>query len=908
MIRFCENMSISDSHVNVVVLPESVVLDDSIWDKGKELFKKDICIDITNIRVIPVKNRNQEVICYAYQDDEANRELRMLRELETYKEVLHFDSILGNTKEVIVCGCNELAYRFVKYLEKQEINVSVIGKYWDYFGYENHVDLYAADKFVVYAEGNQLQVSNLYQMIIRSASPEFECIDRIYEANVKTGKIKDTIGDCKEFLKKLNGKDVVILGTDVKAQDTYDFLYANGIDIYCFAEWNLQQGRMRTLLGKEVIEVDEIIRKEKNLVFINTNDRSSALGCQELEFFDYYGYVRNEDFFLINDYTDVPCNNLIHVLKGKEVWITGDEMFCMLLANYLRDVEQEDINVKYVRVSQCVDLKSVDILCVVYPWYGARNLLANPKFCYFREKLVSMKNISYTDYFSCAKVFVAIDLYMNRNKEKYTLKQLTPKGILLGRIPAASGNFFFRGIIDGHPEILKWGYNMLNNNLFLYCVCLAHKKSQDVLKAFKKILMEEYIHQLKQNIDSWDNFENSAKRLLSLKDKFSSQELFIIFHIAYAEMMSDKQITDVCDKVIYWEPHKFPRNEFPFLAQWLEDEKINGLTIYMHRDNIVWTGSCYKFYKENPSSLEFIYAVARNDFTEEDEISYQHWSEFHMRFEDIKLHPHRELMRICDMLGISWSDTMLKTTNDGEAWDYQGVMDFDIKPVFNKYEEYLSEFDRFRISLISSPYQKLYGYTYENCLKFSRRELEDMFLKKFRFQERLQFESEKDSIEYYFQVYDLMRQNLWKARKHEVLGDIVPKFDQMDIGQSISPEELDKRIPTQKEIEKLVEYVIQTPKLILYGIGRDCEALLSRLNENRSELLFCDTIATYKETFFHGNNVISPAELCEYHDDYKILITSSEYYKDIQHQLIELLGISPDRIICNTFRLWEEEK
>lgn len=283
-----------------------------------------------------------------------------------------------------------------------------------------------------------------------------------------------------------------------------------------------------------------------------------------------------------------------------------------------------------------------------------------------------------------------------------------------------------------------------------------------------------------------------------------------------------------------------------------------------------------------------------------------------MRFEDIKLHPRQELSKICDRFGIPWSDVMLRTTDEGEPWDFDGVIDFDIKPVFNKYEEYMSEVDRFRISLLSSAYQKMYGYTYESCMKFSRKVLWELLLKKFRFQEKLQFENEKDMATYYLQTYERMRWDLWKARKHEVLDDIVPKLDKMDIGQSIPKQRLKPNVmrqprPTHEEMEKLVKLVIDQEKLVLYGIGRDCEALSDYLDGRAPELLFCDVQAAYRDTVFRGSKVIAPKELCGHYSDYKVLVTSSRYYKTIHRQLTEL-GVDSDRIVCNTFQLWGEEK
>lgn len=54
-----------------------------------------------------------------------------------------------------------------------------------------------------------------------------------------------------------------------------------------------------------------------------------------------------------------------------------------------------------------------------------------------------------------------------------------------------------------------------------------------------------------------------------------------------------RQVEDMSQLVIYWEPHNFPRTEIPFLAQWLESERIKGRIFTTRRNNLVWFGSIY---------------------------------------------------------------------------------------------------------------------------------------------------------------------------------------------------------------------------------------------------------------------------------------------------------------------------
>lgn len=648
----------------------------------------------------------------------------------------------------------------------------------------------------------------------------------------------------------------------------------------------------------------EAIRSGKDSIFIDVHGEKSALGTANVDFFDYYGYRRNEQFFLIKDYTDISYSNLVHILKGKELFLAGDEILCGILEEYLKNIENQDIFVKYIDISQWdIPENSDHILCVVHPWYGNVDVDSTPKLWAFRQRLKRVTNISYSEYFSHASAFVLIDAYMNENSEKYTHECLIPKGILLGAMPWMSGNVLIRGLLDGHPNILKVPMGAVNDNLFWYCVRLTWHRFME---------RKEYSAEVNDFFPYCEVFQEIIQKVHLSEEKMTSQEMLLLFHIEYLKSVHNLSIKDMSRTIVYWEPHLFPRKEIPALAKWLESEKVGGNTLITRRNLAVWYGANFKSYN-GTSSVPFllisIKGMAGVDFR--NEIPLRNWRTLIMRFEDLKLHPQEELLKLCDIVGIPWSDTLLHTTNNGGEWVWENsVVDFDIKPVFNPYEEYLSEFDRFRVLLVGAPYQKKYGYIYENCLKFSRAELQEMYLKKFRFQNLPKFETETDKVTYFLCAYDCLRQQLWETRKHMILDDILPEFEMMEIGRSIAEEQRRKKSEEnrrrQKEIQRLKEFVKGQNKVILYGIGRDCAALWKYLGKIDTEkILFCDRKAIQCEYIYQGKKVLSPLELCNAYLDYGILITSSQFGFTIQMEL-ENMGISKERIICNTVPLWEE--
>lgn len=570
MLRFVGKNTVEQSEsLKADIAEQHLTFDEKIWQTAKEYFNQTGCCDSTKVQLIPIWNAEGGLVCYGWQDGEANRELRMLKELSRGQSILQFGDIFPDIKEVIIWGCNELAYHFVKYLEGLCIPVSVGGKYWKYFGYQSICDNDFEQNgiMIIRAERILENKSDLFQRIIRSASPEFECIDKIYENNILAGNIKDVENDggITWLLDQLSGKDIVLLETDARAQDTYDFLYAHGIDIQCFATYETdgKTSEPGQLLGKMVEPIDKVLRNRKNAVLIDVHSKNSMWGNAYVELFDYYGYTRNENFFVFSDYADVPHSNLLHVLKGKSLFLTGDERLCKILAEYLEEAEQGDIALRYAEVIREGMLGEGDIPCFVYLWYGQG--AADRKAQILGEYLTKT---SYTDYFSRIAVFVSIDQYRTRYSDRCYGASLVPKGILINNSRSHCGNVFLKGIMDGHPDILLLQYNTFSNNIFAYCIRLSIEKSENILSAFQSMLKEEMgENEFLVNFPYWGRFKKRMEKWLSLQEEFTSQELFTIFHAVFTEVTYGEEIADISQKVIYFDPHWIHPRERLFLVK-----------------------------------------------------------------------------------------------------------------------------------------------------------------------------------------------------------------------------------------------------------------------------------------------------------------------------------------------------
>lgn len=104
-----------------------------------------------------------------------------------------------------------------------------------------------------------------------------------------------------------------------------------------------------------------------------------------------------------------------------------------------------------------------------------------------------------------------------------------------------------------------------------------------------------------------------------------------------------------------------------------------------------------------------------------------------IRFEDLKLNPEAAFASMAEFLNIPVTESMYRTTWCG--LDRAGVTTenavfdgFDPAPVYKKYDQYLSLFDKYRIELLTRNYMEAYGYhfKYYDGQSFSDRDLATM--------------------------------------------------------------------------------------------------------------------------------------------------------------------------------------
>ncbi len=749
-----------------------VILDSKIWQAARRYFAN--YQNALNEHVLlPVVNKSGELLCFAYEDYDANREIRMLSELIENTKAMQFTDIYSQYECVKIFDFNELAYFFADYLKKQNIPVQVVGDLWNGFIETTEFNGLNYKCMNIYAEGVYPKKADWMDNLLYSVSVEFECIDHIYETNVKNSIFRDAREETFDFLNWLKDqKEVIILGSERESQDVYDFLIANNIDICCFVNDNYGE-RSHKLFGKKILSSLEARNKYRNPVFLQCRDKHSAWGFGGTDYYDYIGYKRNYSFFLVRDYVNVGKNNLVNILKDKNIVLMGDADLCTYLYDYFvhgKIAVKGYLNIETLSLKQEImpemklrDIESNIVCLIVFPEFHQKDAKrkCDEKKKKFSDALKEHGADDYTDYFSYISSMIAIESGKRGNLKN---KLLIPQRVILGSIEFHCGNEFFRELLDGHPSILMLNYCNINDNLFLICIRLAMENSRNVLSVFKQIYEEKV--EWTGILHNPSAFYGKMKQLLEMGETFTSQELFVMFHIALAYMGGkDVQVKDINNIVIYWEPHSLNRTDVENFTEWLGTPDLKCDIIRVVR-NIIMRNGKIKRYIKNGERIE-AYMTALH-YPEIEELNYRYSRRFIIKFEDLKCDPKGTLLKICEQWGIQWSETFLVKACDGKKI----TKNIEMRPVYNLNEKLFTEYDRLKMMIISAPWQSKYGYPYEKIRQFSRRELQDMFQKKFKFEDMLN-QCEKGTLEQEFRIglNQTIRDNLQRVRMIETLSE-----------------------------------------------------------------------------------------------------------------------------------------
>lgn len=438
-------------------------------------------------------------------------------------------------------------------------------------------------------------------------------------------------------------KEIIIIGSGREAQDVYDFLFKNNIDICCFVNENYEE-QLHKLFGKDILCSLDARNRYTQAVFIECMSKHSAWGFGNTDIYDYMGYRRNKEFYLIKDYVEISGNGLTNILKLKKVMLIGDVYLCNILNNFfvqkgISVIECLDVAQQYERQNMSNEIDNMDsesekgiiYLIVIHEFFEREQKQRQTA---LKRRIVNYLKMNeqydYSDYFSSTNAFIDIE---QAQLNKYSQKYLIPKKIILGSIESNSGNTFIRGLLDGHPSVLMIHYCHFNNNLFWLCICLSRLKSDQILDAFWRIYNEQKEW---TGINDPIAFNVKMQQLLAQSDHVTSQELFVIFHISYMFMngynINENHINNL---VIYWEPHHVERSVVENFVSWLGSGKVRCDILNIVRNIVMRYGAVRDFFLQtNKDKNKAYYYVMNHPFMEQKEYR---WSDrIIVKFEELK--------------------------------------------------------------------------------------------------------------------------------------------------------------------------------------------------------------------------------------------------------------------------------
>ena len=780
---------LNSDNISGSIQTAQIVLDENIWSKSRKYFAEYEKLG-DEIVMLPVVDENHQLLCFAYQDEDANREIRQLRELLECENALTFHDIFPQYDLVTIWECNELAYYFAEYLRKIHMNVEVKGHFWEKLNYCQGVEYESLDyrNLNIYAEGTWEKCVNLREYLLRSVSVEFECIDIIYRNNIERGLIKNTAYSFNIFLQILKEKDwIAITDTGKDALAACGLLVKNGIKNICFL--TKQNDEKRLVGGMPLYSLHYLQENVKNVAFVECYSEYSVRGNSELDYYDYIGYHRNVDYFCIKDYITLCSKDVYYLLQEKDIVLTGDLFLCKKFCDYfVREIHCNSVAFYNILKDEKADkyhgempliekenIKKSDLFLIFAPEYSY-------SIKQVREMNESNKNNvkeqTYSDQLQQEGfynfLFMHDEIPENQINitNKYSIDELKPKVIIVGALIGDCGNVLLREMLNGHDKILKLEYGLLNEHLILFCNRLSGERSERILDIFWELVTEAVGEEcIRIEFCDVGRFNKKMTELLQLVGRPTSQELFVIFHVAYSAMYG-KDVTDVSDYIIYWEKHSVRRTIHPNDIKWLNAEGITGLVITNCRNNLVRVGGLLKFlesrnYFERTDSLLFRMVLENPDEWDEEESV---WQSMEIKFEALKCNPQKIMDEIGSVVDFSFAD-ILNDTIYSEQVNYI-QMEQLMKPVYNFYEEYLSQYDKMRIAMMTNEWQKKRSYPYIESEDVTRKDMQEMYLREFRFERKLVFNNAEE--------YFMYRKNRQKWLRYKISS---LKFDSVIKGK-----------------------------------------------------------------------------------------------------------------------------
>ncbi|RKI43205.1 hypothetical protein D7V96_04260 [bacterium D16-59] len=604
-------------------------------------------------------------------------------------------------------------------------------------------------------------------------------------------------------MERLLKEDIVVYCAAGYGEKIYLKLVSAGCNVIGFCD-NAERNKDILLLGKPIHNYSECRQKYPYAIYVIANSTfiTARKISKELE---HDGYVKNITYFIADE---LELQNLLPdksenagfclTVKERPIILFGSLFLCNFFRKWVESLIQnsevyictsEDEISEYQKYADAIWIPLAMNISYMLPARTNKGLLLVQSLQNHGVKSFSrffLSNLVYCEEHSsvCNKEDVFVNDYSALVKKVLFLKR-----------SGYSGSIFIDSILDFHPDILYLGLNMWSQSIW-HVIKKAMEKEEDYIGEIIRQI-EKYLLLSKGSTEWLDEYRIILKKYIRDGKVYSERDLFIIIHLSYYEFLHGCPPDGKKPLVIYMDIHSnMVMRDVVF--SWLDWMGFEVVLLEMIRSPYKRLGSNIKailaYYEHlTPANILGLLEAFSEERVEQSERKYDL---IRIRFEDLKMYPKIILSKLCQIVGISWDDSLLETTSDGKESAYiingSSVTGFDLKPVYHPYEEYFDAFDRFRLDLFFREKNKAYGYSYVDREKYwmSLDEFGKLFEIPFQFEKFMLFQDEAGRKNYHVRLGELCMQILYMEENKEKYAQYFQFGDYL----SLEDEELQKEV------------------------------------------------------------------------------------------------------------------
>jgi len=277
-----------------------------------------------------------------------------------------------------------------------------------------------------------------------------------------------------------------------------------------------------------------------------------------------------------------------------------------------------------------------------------------------------------------------------------------------------SGTTLLLSLLDSHPQLTVFPEEL---GFFRAVYGKDNCAEQLLTKSGIRLLQLSKIRDKRTpelNIRDYSDidFENIEKSVRSLCSKTTDFKEILtgsigVWHTIQASKSHEK---------VRW-VEKTPHNEkcVPIYNQWFKENAVYFHIIRDPRDNIATYHKKHSYFAVKHLALGWALSYKIGEWAK------QHVPNYHfIKYEDLVTDPEQELRKICHILGIQYSETLLYPTKNGKPWNGNSMYNTSFTKISSRsvgrYKEQLDEKTIEYLEITLQDFMNNLGYTYDRSL------------------------------------------------------------------------------------------------------------------------------------------------------------------------------------------------